>query len=72
MKFRAVVRTSWVLPTHVSGKSTDTKVTVEKLSTSGASRIAMEGIPTVIMIVLDNSTITSPTGREQVTLAPLE
>jgi hypothetical protein len=63
VKFRAVVRTSWVLPTHVSGKSTDTKVTVEKLSTSGASRIAMEGIPTVIMIVLDESTITSPTGK---------
>jgi hypothetical protein len=63
VKFRAVVRTSWVLPTHVSGKSTDTKVTVEKLSTSGASRIAMEGVPTVIMIVLDESTITSPTGK---------
>jgi hypothetical protein len=63
VKFRAVVRTSWVLPTHVSGKSTDTKVTVEKLATSGASRIAMEGIPTVHMIVLDNSTITSPTGK---------
>jgi hypothetical protein len=63
VKFRAVVRTSWVLPTHVSGKSTDTKVTVEKLSTSGASRIAMEGIPTVIMIVLDQTTITSPTGK---------
>jgi hypothetical protein len=63
VKFRAVVRTSWVLPTHVSGKSTDTKVTVEKLSTSGASRITMEGIPTVIMIVLDQSTITNPTGK---------
>lgn len=63
VKFRAVVRTSWVLPTHVSGKSTDTKVTVEKLSTSGASRITMEGVPTVIMIVLDQSTITSPTGK---------
>jgi hypothetical protein len=63
VKFRAVVRTSWVLPTHVSGKSTDTKVTVEKLSTSGASRIEMEGVPTVIMIVLDESTITSPTGK---------
>jgi hypothetical protein len=63
VKFRAVVRTSWVLPTHVSGKSTETKVTVEKLATSGASRIAMEGIPTVHMIVLDNSTITSPTGK---------
>jgi hypothetical protein len=63
VKFRAVVRTSWVLPTHVSGKSTETKVTVEKLATSGASRIAMEGIPTVHMIALDNSTITSPTGK---------
>jgi hypothetical protein len=63
VKFRAVVRTSWVLPTHVSGKSTDTKVTVEKLSVSGASRIAMEGVPTVIMIVLDQTTITSPTGK---------
>jgi hypothetical protein len=63
VKFRVVVRTSWVVPTHVSGKSTETKVTVEKLATSGASRIAMEGIPTVHMIVLDNSTITSPTGK---------
>jgi hypothetical protein len=63
VKFRVVVRTSWVVPTHVSGKSTETKVTVEKLATSGASRIAMEGIPTVHMIALDNSTITSPTGK---------
>lgn len=63
VKFRATVRTSWVLPTHVSGKSSDTKVSVEKLATSGASRITMEGIPIVHMIVLDQTTLTSATGK---------
>ena len=37
MKFRATVRTSWVLPTHVAGKMSDASIKVEKLSTSGAS-----------------------------------
>ncbi len=63
VKFRATVRTSWVLPTHVSGKLTDTKILVEKLATSGASRISMEGIPTVYMVVLDQSTLSSPSGK---------
>ena len=62
-RFRATVRTSWVLPTHVSGKTTDTKISVEKLSISGASRISMEGIPTVHLVVNDQSTLTSPTGK---------
>ena len=63
MKFRATVRTSWVLPTHVSGKLTEAKISVEKLPTSGASRISMEGIPTVYMVILDESSLTSPTGK---------
>jgi hypothetical protein len=62
-KFRATVRTSWVLPTHVSGKHSDSVITVEKLAQSGASRITMEGIPIVHMVVLDQSTLTSPTGK---------
>lgn len=61
--FRAVVRTSWVLPTHVSGKSTETKIAVEKLAVSGASRVTLEGIPTTNMIVTDQTTLTSPTGK---------
>jgi hypothetical protein len=63
VKFRATVRTSWVLPTHVSGKSIETAITVEKLATSGASRITLEGIPITYMIVNDRSTLTSPTGK---------
>jgi hypothetical protein len=63
VKFRAVVRTSWVLPTHVAGKSTETAITVEKLATSGASRVSIEGIPTPYMIVTDRASLTSPTGK---------
>lgn len=61
--FRATVRTSWVLPTHVSGKSTETTIKVEKLSTSGASRVTLEGIPTMNMIVLDRASLTDPNGK---------
>jgi hypothetical protein len=63
MKFRAVVRTSWVLPTHVAGKQSGATIKVEKLSQSGASRVTMEGTPIVHMVVLDQSALTSPTGR---------
>ena len=62
-KFRATVRTSWVLPTHVSGKQSDSTIKVEKLATSGASRITMEGIPLTYMVVLDQSNLTNPNGR---------
>jgi hypothetical protein len=47
----------------VSGKSTETVIAVEKLATSGASRVTLEGIPTKNMIVTDPSSLTSPTGR---------
>lgn len=62
-KFRATVRTSWVLPTHVSGKFTDAKITVTKLPTSGASRISMEGKPLIYMVISNESVLTSPTGK---------
>ena len=45
IKFRVVVRTSWLLPTVVVSKSDQTVVTSERLPQSGASRIAIEGIP---------------------------
>lgn len=62
-KFRATIRTSWVLPTHVSGKLTEASVTVKKLSTSGASRITMEGTPLVYMVISNNTSLTDPAGR---------
>lgn len=62
-KFRATIRTSWVLPTHVSGKMTEASVAVEKLSTSGASRITMEGTPLVHMVISNDTSLTDPAGR---------
>lgn len=62
-KFRATVRTSWVLPTHVSGKLTDAKITVTKLAASGASKISMEGTPLIYMVISNESSLTSPTGK---------
>ena len=61
--FRATIRTSWVLPTFISAKLTNAKISVEKLSQSGASRITAEGIPLINMIVLDESSLTSETGK---------
>ena len=63
MKFRATVRTSWVLPTHIAGKMSGASIKVEKLSTSGASRVTMEGTPIVFMVVSDQSSLTNPQGR---------
>ncbi len=62
-KFRATVRTSWVLPTHVSGKFTDAKITVTKMATSGASKISMEGTPLVYMVISNNAVLTDPAGK---------
>ena len=45
IKYRVVVRTSWLLPTVVVSKSDQTVVTTERLAVSGASKIAIEGIP---------------------------
>ncbi|MFM8528557.1 MAG: hypothetical protein ACKOD2_02580 [Ilumatobacteraceae bacterium] len=47
--FFMVLRTSWTLPSIVSAKSSEPVVTVEKLSTSGASRVRVQGIPHRIM-----------------------
>jgi hypothetical protein len=60
-----VVRTSWVLPTHVAGKQSEALITVDKLPVSGASRITMEGTPIVHMVVGQNNldSLTSPTGK---------
>ena len=45
IKFRVVVRTSWLLPTIVVSKTDETLVTVEKLPQNGANRVTIEGIP---------------------------
>jgi hypothetical protein len=43
--FYMVLRSSWVLPSIVSAKSSEPVVTTEKLATSGASRVRIQGIP---------------------------
>lgn len=63
VKFRATIRTSWVLPTHIGGTVTDAKITVTKLAISGASKVTMEGVPTVGMVISDDSQLTSETGK---------
>lgn len=45
VKFTMTVRTSWVVPSIISSKNSDTSVAVEKLATSGASRVTVSGIP---------------------------
>lgn len=47
--FFMVLRSSWTLPSIVSAKSSEPVVTVEKLSTSGATRVRVQGIPHRIM-----------------------
>lgn len=62
-KFKATVRTSWVLPTHVSGKFTDAKITVTKMAASGASKISMEGTPLIYMVISNDAVLTDPAGK---------
>lgn len=45
VKFRAVIRTSWLQPSVVTPKAGETVVTTERLSVDGASKISVEGIP---------------------------
>ena len=45
VKFRVVVRSSWTLPSVVVSKSDQTVVNAERLPTSGAHRVTVEGIP---------------------------
>lgn len=65
IKFKVSYRSSWVLPTAMSAKMTQTKTTVEKLPQSGATRVTVEGVPEYFMGVnLKNSNIFSdPNGR---------
>lgn len=63
LKLRVVIRTSWVLPTYTAGAVSSARSVSEKLSTSGASRVTMEGVPEVATIVNDQTTLTSPTGK---------
>lgn len=64
--FYMVLRSSWVLPSIVSAKSSDPVVTTEKLGTSGATRVKVQGIPHRIMGI-DPSQMTTfytaPDGR---------
>jgi hypothetical protein len=63
VKFRVTMRTSWVLPSHVSGKVTDGKIVVEKLAQSGASRVSMEGIPMLYLIVNNQASLADPLSK---------
>jgi hypothetical protein len=55
VKFRMVIRSSWVLPTAVSAGLSDMKTTIQYLSQSGATKITFEGIPTYTMGVSSDS-----------------
>jgi hypothetical protein len=61
--FRATYRSSWVLPTALSSKLSGIKLTVEKLSQSGATRVTVEGTPLEYLGVADEADLTSPDGR---------
>ena len=63
VKFRVTMRSSWVLPTHVSGKVTEGKIVVEKLPQSGASRVSMEGIPMLYLIVNNQASLSNPLSK---------
>lgn len=45
VKFRVVLRTRWTLPSVVVSKTDQTVVTTERLATSGAHRVTIEGLP---------------------------
>jgi hypothetical protein len=49
VKFRMIIRSSWVLPTAVSAGLTDMKTTIQYLPQSGATKVTFEGIPTYTM-----------------------
>lgn len=61
--FRVTYRSSWVLPTALSSKLSDTKLTVEKLPQSGATRVTIEGTPLEYVGVADNADVASPDGK---------
>ena len=69
VKFRMVIRSSWVLPTAVSAGLSDMKTTIQYLSQSGATKITFEGIPTYTMGVSSDSegsstgVFTDPNGK---------
>lgn len=56
VKFRAVIRTSWLQPSVVTPKAGETRVTTERLSLDGASKITVEGVPYDILGV-DTATL---------------
>jgi len=45
VRFRAVIRTSWLQPSVVTPKAGDVEVTTERLTVDGASKITVEGVP---------------------------
>jgi hypothetical protein len=45
VRFRVVLRTRWTLPTVVVSKTDQTVVSTERLATSGAHRVIIEGVP---------------------------
>ncbi|NCZ70017.1 MAG: hypothetical protein EBY80_07575 [Actinobacteria bacterium] len=56
VRFRAVVRLGWLLPSVVTPKAGDSLVTTERLAADGASRVTVEGIPYDILGV-DTATV---------------
>lgn len=61
--FRATHRSSWVLPTAFSSNLTGSKLTVEKLPQSGATRVTIEGTPMTGVGVANDEDLIRPDGR---------
>ena len=65
VEFQAVLRTSWMLPSAVTPKAGEVEVVTERLTTDGASRVTVSGVPYDILGV-DSVTLAnfdSPTTR---------
>ena len=56
IRFRAVIRLSWLLPSVVTPKAGSSVTTTERLAADGASRVTVEGVPYDILGV-DTATI---------------
>jgi len=65
VKFRAVIRLSWMQPSVITPKAGQTAVTTERLATDGATKVTVEGVPYDVLGV-DTATlgnVTDPNAR---------
>ncbi|MFM8531071.1 MAG: hypothetical protein ACKOD2_15625, partial [Ilumatobacteraceae bacterium] len=63
IRFQATIRTSWMLPSAITPKAGDVEVDVERLATSGASKITVSGVPYDILGVDTVTDVDDPNAR---------